>query len=92
MFATVRPFELMLAAEVRRAASVGRTCLHERVSKGLWTTPVRVSGRTTGWPAREVAALNAARIAGKSDDEIRLLVQQLHAQRLNALTHQGEAQ
>ena len=27
-----------------------------------------------GWPANEVAALNAARIAGKSDEDIRALV------------------
>jgi prophage regulatory protein len=34
-----------------------------------------------GWPANEVAALNAARIAGKSDDEIRQLVRKLEAAR-----------
>jgi prophage regulatory protein len=34
-----------------------------------------------GWPAHEVAALNAARIAGKADAEIRALVTHLEAAR-----------
>ena len=33
-----------------------------------------LGGRAVGWPAHEVAALNAARIAGKPDAEIRALV------------------
>jgi prophage regulatory protein len=34
-----------------------------------------------GWPDYEVRALNAARIAGKTGDEIRELVDRLHAKR-----------
>ncbi|MEZ5643606.1 MAG: hypothetical protein R3E99_00310 [Burkholderiaceae bacterium] len=34
-----------------------------------------------GWPACEIDALNAARIAGQTDDQIRTLVESLHAQR-----------
>jgi len=37
-----------------------------------------------GWPAHEVATLNAARIAGKSDVEIRALVKDLEAARKTA--------
>jgi len=40
-----------------------------------------LGGRTVGWPAHEVAALNAARIAGKPDAEIHSLVAQLEAAR-----------
>jgi len=42
---------------------------------------VSLGGRAVGWPAHEVAALNAARIAGKPDNEIRELVAQLEATR-----------
>jgi len=35
---------------------------------------IPLGGRAVGWPAQEVAALNAARIAGKPDAEIRELV------------------
>jgi prophage regulatory protein len=40
-----------------------------------------LGGRTVGWPAGEVAAINAARIAGKSNEEIRALVVRLEADR-----------
>jgi prophage regulatory protein len=47
----------------------------------LWTKQVNLGTRCVGWPAGEVSALNAARIAGKSDDEIRALVVKLEAAR-----------
>jgi len=37
-----------------------------------------------GWPATEIAAINAARIAGNDDQYIRKLVEHLHKQRCNA--------
>jgi prophage regulatory protein len=52
-----------------------------RVSQGLWTKPVSLGARAVGWPSDEVDVLNAARIAGKSDDEIRELVSKLEAAR-----------
>lgn len=45
--------------------------------------------RCVGWPAHEVAALNAARIAGKSDDEIRILVQELESARKSGTAGNG---
>jgi hypothetical protein len=54
------------------------------MDQGLWTKQVKLGPRAVGWPAHEVAALNAARIAGKTDDEIRALVVKLHAARKNA--------
>ena len=70
------------------------TVLHERcrsrsahyldIQQGLFTRPVSIGLRAVGWPATELAALNAARIADKSDDEIRALVVRLEAARKNA--------
>jgi len=42
---------------------------------------VSLGGRAVGWPSDEIDTLNAARIAGKSDDEIRELVGKLEAAR-----------
>ncbi len=58
-----------------------RSTLYLRVSQGLWTKQVSLGPRAVGWPANEVAALNAARISGKTDTEIRELVQKLEAAR-----------
>jgi prophage regulatory protein len=58
-----------------------RSTIYLRIKQRLWTKPVPLGARAVGWPAREVAALNAARIAGKSDAEIRALVARLEAER-----------
>lgn len=52
---------------------------------GLWTQPVKIGERSSGWPDDEVKAINAARIAGQSDEQIRELVKQLHAKRAQKL-------
>ena len=51
------------------------------LAKGSGRHPSRIGPRAVGWPAQEVAALNAARIAGQSDAELRELVTRLHAAR-----------
>ncbi|MCP5246578.1 MAG: AlpA family phage regulatory protein [Burkholderiales bacterium] len=51
------------------------------IQQGLFTRPVQIGLRAVGWPENEVVALNAARIAGKSNDEIRQLVIKLEAAR-----------
>ncbi len=58
-----------------------RSTLYLRISQGLWTRPVKLGPRAVGWPANEVSALIAARIAGQSDAEIRDLVARLEAAR-----------
>ena len=55
--------------------------LYEDIQKGLMVRPVKIGGRAVAWPADEVRAINAARIAGKTDDEIRRLVSRLEATR-----------
>lgn len=51
------------------------------VRTGLLTRPIALSRRSVGWPDYEVKAIIAARIAGKSDADIKALVTRLHAQR-----------
>jgi prophage regulatory protein len=58
-----------------------RSTIYLRISQGLWTKPVSLGPRAVGWPATEVDSLNAARIAGKTDTEIRELVELLHTKR-----------
>ena len=59
---------------VKSASGYSRSTVYCRIAQGLWTKQVILGPRCVGWPEHEVAALNAARIAGKSDDEIRALV------------------
>jgi len=67
--------------DVKAATGLSRSTLYLRIAHGVFTHPVSLGGRSVGWPAHEVEALNAARIAGKRDTEIRELVEQLEAAR-----------
>ncbi len=55
--------------------------IYNAVSAGLFTKPVNIGQRAVGWPSDEVRAINAARIAGHSEEQIRELVKALHNQR-----------
>ena len=52
---------------VKSDSGYSRSTIYLRIAEGLWTKQVSLGPRSVGWPAREVAALNAARIAGKTD-------------------------
>jgi prophage regulatory protein len=69
---------------VKAESGLSRSTIYLRVSQGLWTKPVNLGGRAVGWPANEVATLNAARISGRSNSEIRDLVLKLDAARKTA--------
>ena len=56
--------------------------IYSAVREGLFTVPVPIGQRAVGWPDTEVKALVAARIAGKTDDQIRDLVHRLHSARM----------
>jgi len=58
-----------------------RSTVYRKIKDGLFPAPVKSGVRAAAWPATEVAAVNAARIAGRSDDEIRTLVRHLVAAR-----------
>lgn len=55
--------------------------IYAAIKAGLFTSGVAIGQRSRGWPSNEVTAINAARIAGKTEAEIRELVQRLHAKR-----------
>lgn len=58
-----------------------RSSLYNDIQNGLLTAPVKIGRQAVAWPAAEIAAINRARIGGKSDAEIRALVSELHAAR-----------
>lgn len=66
---------------IKAATGLSRSSIYLRITQGEFPRPVSLGGRAVGWPASEVTALNAARIAGKSNAEIRDLVVKLEAGR-----------
>ena len=71
--------------QVEAESGYSRSTIYLRISQGLWPPGVSLGARAVGWPAGEVMALNAARIASKTDAEIRALVAKLQAARGAAL-------
>jgi len=69
---------------VKASTGLSRSTLYLRIAQGVFPRPVSLGARAVGWPANEVEALNAARIAGKSESEIRDLVVKLEAARKTA--------
>lgn len=55
--------------------------VYTNIREGLFTQSVQIGKRSVGWPDYEVKAICAARIAGKSKEDIKQLVNYLHGQR-----------
>lgn len=68
---------------VQARSGLSRSTIYQRISQGLWTRQVKLGMRSVGWPAHEVDALNLARMAGKPDSAIRVLVATLETARSN---------
>lgn len=72
---------LLRLPSVMTATGYSRSTLYLRVKQRLMTPPVKLGERCAAWPSQEIAAINAARIAGKSNEQIRELVTLLEQQR-----------
>lgn len=77
-------FTILRRRQVESLTGYSRSTIYLRISQGLFVRPVSLGARAVGFPAADVEALNAARIAGRSDAQIRALVGQLEAARANA--------
>lgn len=76
---------LLRIPDVKARTGMSRSTIYLRISQGLWPKPVALGPRMIAWPANEIDSLNAARIAGKGDEEIHELVLQLEAARRAAI-------
>jgi prophage regulatory protein len=69
---------------VDRTLAHGRSTTYNRIAEGLLPRPVKLGPRSIGWPDYEIEAINRARLAGRSDAEIRELVKRLERARAQA--------
>lgn len=67
-------------------ASTGysRSTIYLRINQGLWPKPISLGARAVGWPEKEIGTMNAARIAGKTDAQLKTLVATLERNRQQA--------
>ncbi|MEW5787255.1 MAG: AlpA family phage regulatory protein [Pseudomonadota bacterium] len=67
--------------EARAVFGVSTATYYEWISKGLMTPGVSIGVRSVAWPDHELQAIARARVAGLTDDEIKILVKDLMAGR-----------
>lgn len=79
------PWTILRLRQVQAACGYSRSTLYLRMAQRLWPRPVGLGARAVGWPAGEVAEMNAARIASRTDAEIKALVLRLEAARAAAV-------
>ncbi len=80
---------LLRRADALKRFGAKSTWFHDRVKAGLLPPPVSLGARAKGWPEHELDQVLAFMVAGKSDDDIRTLVNHLVDQRKNLV--QGAA-
>lgn len=61
--------------------AISNTKLYDQIKKGLMPSPIKLGSHSVGWAKHEVDALVAARIAGKTDDDVKVIVTKLEALR-----------
>jgi prophage regulatory protein len=69
---------------VEARTGYSRSTIYDHIAAGTFPRGVPIGAKAVAWPEHEVTAIITARIAGKSNDEIRKLVARLHAARKSA--------
>jgi len=76
--------KLLREPEVNALTGRKRSANRLDIANGLMTQPVHIGTNAIAWPEHEILAINTARVAGRTDDDIRQLVTRLHTQRATA--------
>jgi prophage regulatory protein len=87
----VSPIRFLRLPDVLARRGKKRTAHYADVARGMFSPPVRLGARASGWPAHEVDALQEAVLAGKKPEEIRELVSSLVAARQGRAALAGAA-
>ena len=70
--------------DARAQFGIAQSTFYDWQARGLCPPGISLGIRSVGWPAHELDAIAAARIAGKTEDEIRAIVRDLIAARADA--------
>jgi prophage regulatory protein len=77
-------YSILRAHDMRARYPRARSTIYRDINAGVMVPPISLGAHCVGWPAHEIDAILAARIAGHGDDDIRRLVVRLVAERQRA--------
>jgi prophage regulatory protein len=85
---------LMRLREVCKTFGMGASTVYDHIARGQLPPAVKIGERNGAWPSDEIDLIVAARMAGKTNDEVKELVLRLLAHRRGAFDRvaQGMAQ
>ena len=74
--------KILRIKQIKAQTGLPNSTVYYHISEGLFPRPIKLGDRMSGWLESEVNAIMAARIAGKSEAEIKTLVQSLENDRV----------
>lgn len=74
--------KILRIKQIKAQTGLPNSTVYYHIQQGLFTRPIKLGERMSGWLESEVTAIMAARIAGKSEAEIKTLVQSLENDRV----------
>lgn len=74
--------KILRIKQIKAQTGLPNSTVYYHIQQGLFTRPIKLGERMSGWLESEVNAIMAARIAGKSETEIKALVQSLENDRV----------
>jgi len=75
------PESLIRLKKVESKTGLKKSMVYNLMDQGQFPKSVRIGERAVAWIESDIDAINAARMASKSDDEIRKLVETLTTKR-----------
>jgi prophage regulatory protein len=72
---------ILRVKQVMSRTGNAKSTLYLRIQEGTLPKPVSIGPRAVGWPSDEIDEIIAARIAGKTDEDILVLVAKLEVAR-----------
>jgi len=66
--------QIIRIKEVLARTGKCRSAIYAEAVAGTFTPPIKIGARASGWPDYEVDEINAARVAGKAEADIKKLV------------------
>jgi prophage regulatory protein len=66
---------------VSERLGIAAPTIYAHIAKGIWPRGIAIGQRAVAWPESEINTMMSARMAGKSEAEIRALVISIHEAR-----------
>jgi prophage regulatory protein len=72
---------LVRRVEAQKPFAISKSAFYDKIKQGLIPPQISIGSRAVAWPEHEIQEVIKALVAGKSNNEIKIIVANLVAQR-----------